>query len=354
MGNAAGVVEANIKEKYVIRQKKLGQGTFGQVHKGVRKADKKSCAIKIMHKKHILAKASLTEKLKREVIIMKQCDHVNIVQFYDVFVDRRYVYICIEYCAGGDLLEYLNERGRPIRENMVAHYMKQCLRGLDYLHSKGIAHRDIKPENILLNADRQICKLADFGLSHQSEDPNAKFHTQCGSITHIAPEVFSGKGYSKGVDIWSLGVVLFVMLSVSYPFNDVDKNKIIAQIHKADVASKFDADPIWQNVSLNAKDLIQLMLMTDPRRRLSITHCLNHPFINKGKKKVKAKANNRLVNQFAKVAPLAKSSARALNAENPLADEELQRIGVEKMHEEETEPQRLNPDEVAEEEIQSA
>jgi len=321
-------VSSDIHSKYVIREKKLGSGTFGQVHKGVRKADNKRVAIKVLKKKHFLKRESLKEKLQREVLIMKQCNHPYIVGFYDVFLTKSFVFICIEFCPGGDLLDYLNKRGKPIREKYAALYMGQCLEGLAYLHKKRIAHRDIKPENILLTADRKTVKLADFGLSNQfAEGDNSElFYTQCGSITHMAPEVFEGKGYDHRIDIWSLGVVLYVMLSVSYPFHHTEKKEIIRQIRTTPV--DFDSDQIWNYVSVNAKDLILLMLTVDPDRRPTIPQCLTHPWIS-GTTKDTPVTVSASAAQFKKKGRLASSRSNAgFRREDPLTPEEMNSIGV--------------------------
>lgn len=322
MGNE---VSTNIHEKYVIRQKQLGKGTYGTVHKGVRKEDKLRVAVKVLKKKHILAKASLVEKLQREVLIMKHCDHPNVVQFFDVAVSKTFVFIVIEFMAGGDLLEYLNYRGRPINAEYTARYMQQSLSGLQYLHGKGIAHRDIKPENLLLTADRQTIKLADFGLSHQATPDNPLFYTMCGSLTHIAPEVFQGKGYDNRVDIWALGVVLFVMLSVSYPFQDDNRNVLIKKILEGNI--NFDKDPIWDLAPLHAKDLIRLMLNTDPATRITLEQCLDHPFINPNNAKKKKKKKSQISN-FASSKKLAKSRSMALMKAPDPNEAELEEIGL--------------------------
>lgn len=323
MGND---ISTNIHEKYVIRQKQLGKGTYGTVHKGVRKADKKRVAVKVLKKKHILAKASLVEKLQREVLIMKQCDHENVVKFYDVAVSKTFVFIVIEYMPGGDLLEYLNHRGRPINPEYTSRYMRQALTGLEYLHGKGVAHRDIKPENLLLTADRQTLKLADFGLSHQATPDNPMFFTMCGSLTHIAPEVFQGKGYDNRVDIWALGVVLFVMLSVSYPFQDDNRNVLIQKILKGKI--DFESDSIWELAPLQAKDLIRLMLNTDADSRITLEQCLAHPFIDKDGKQRKKLAKKTQVSNFKKTRSMAKSRSMALMKEPEPNQDELQEIGL--------------------------
>jgi len=319
-------VSTNIHENYVIRQKQLGKGTYGTVHKGVRKSDKLRVAVKVLKKKHILAKASLVEKLQREVLIMKQCDHEHVVKFYDVAVSKTFVFIVIEYMPGGDLLEYLNYRGRPINAEYTSRYMRQTFSGLQYLHARGIAHRDIKPENLLLSADRQTIKLADFGLSHQATEDNPMFFTMCGSLTHIAPEVFQGKGYDNRVDIWALGVVLFVMLSVSYPFQDDNRNVLIQKILKGNI--DFDADPIWDLAPLNAKDLITLMLNTDPDQRISLEQCLDHHFINPNKKVSRKKKKKTAISNFASSKRLAKSRSMALMKQRDPNEQELEEIGL--------------------------
>jgi len=320
-------VSTNIHENYVIRQKQLGKGTYGTVHKGVRKSDKLRVAVKVLKKKHILAKHTLVEKLQREVSIMKQCEHENIVKFYDVAISKTFVFIVIEYMPGGDLLEYLNYRGRPINAEYTSRYMRQSLTGLQYLHGMGVAHRDIKPENLLLSADRQTIKLADFGLSHQATPENPMFFTMCGSLTHIAPEVFKQKGYDNRVDIWALGVVLFVMLSVSYPFQDDNRNKLIEKILAGVI--DFDADPIWENAPLNAKDLIRLMLNTDPDSRITLEQCLDHQFINPNRVGKKAsKAKKTAISNFASSKKLAKSRSMALMKEPEPNEQELEEIGL--------------------------
>lgn len=322
MGNE---VSTNIHEKYVIREKRLGKGTYGTVHKGVRKSDKLRVAVKVLKKKRILQKPSLVEKLQREVLIMQQCDHENVVQFIDVFLSNTFVFIVIEYCAGGDLLEYLNERGRPIRTKMAKKYMRQALTGLQYLHGKGIAHRDIKPENLLLTADRQTIKLADFGLSHQTNEDVKQFETMCGSLTHIAPEVFLGKGYDHRVDIWALGVVLFVMLSVSYPFQHENRNTLIEMIMKANI--DFDSDPIWENASMDAKDLILLMLNTDRDQRITLEQCLAHNFVG-GESKKPAQTQVAKFKTFASSKRLASSRQMALMVEADPNEKELEEINL--------------------------
>jgi len=345
MGND---VSKNIHENYVIRQKQLGKGTYGTVHKGVRKSDKLRVAVKVLKKKHILQKASLVEKLEREVLIMQGCDHENVVKFFDVAVSKNFVFIVIEYMPGGDLLEYLNQRGRPINAAYTARYMKQALTGLQYLHGKEIAHRDIKPENLLLTADRQTIKLADFGLSHQSSEDNPLFYTMCGSLTHIAPEVFQGKGYDHRVDIWAMGVVLFVMLSVSYPFQHDDRNQLIQLILKGNI--DFSVDPIWELAPIKAKDLIQLMLNTDPDQRITLEQCLAHKFINPNAAEqpkrvdMNKQASPSPVAHFKRSKKLAKSRSMALMKAPDPNEAELEEIGL---TENDPEEEKLDAEKIA-------
>eukprot|EP00494_Astrolonche_serrata_P033270 UN33539 len=190
---------------------------------------------------------------------MKNIHHPNVVNFYAHFASKSHIFIVIEYCDGGDLLEYLNERGKPISEFLCKKFMCQLLGGLEYLHGQGICHRDIKPENLLLNKARDTMKIADFGLSKQiCGNSNQIFVTYCGSLTHIAPEIFvhdEEKGYDQRVDIWSAGVVLYVMLSVSYPFDDPNRADLIDKIQSGKFAFE-EEDAIWNRVSKEAKDLI--------------------------------------------------------------------------------------------------
>lgn len=273
-------VSANIHEKYVVRETCLGQGTFASVHKGRRKEDMLAVAVKVMRKKHLLKQPNITEKLQREVQIMQEIDHENCVQFHDVFLSKSFVFIVIEYMRGGDLLDFLNERARPLPEDLAKKYFSQTVRGLQYLHERGIVHRDIKPENLLLSQDRQTIKIADFGLSNKTHGAeNMLFYTMCGSLTHIAPEIFGEHGYDHRVDIWALGVVLFVMLSVSYPFTHPNRSVLIDLICNGEVYFE-DKDPIWEDVSTDVKDLISLILTVDAEQRITISQCFEHPWLS--------------------------------------------------------------------------
>jgi len=224
---------------------------------------------------------NIEEKLQREVQIMQEIDHENCVTFHDVFLSKSFIFIVIEYMRGGDLLDYLNERARPLEESQAKKYFAQSLRGLQYLHERGIVHRDIKPENLLLSQDRQTIKIADFGLSNKTHgnNENMLFYTMCGSLTHIAPEIFGESGYDHKVDIWALGVVLFVMLSVSYPFTHPNRSVLIDLICNGEVYFE-DKDPIWEDVSTDAKDLISLVLTVDSQQRITISQCFEHPWLS--------------------------------------------------------------------------
>lgn len=275
--------KGDIHDHYIIYEKPLGKGTYGTVHEGVHKVTKKSSAIKVL-KKDRFKNDKLREKVRREIDLMKAMEHPYCINLEEVFVSNRFVFICMELCTGGDLLQFLNERGRPLSELRSKRYVGQVVDALKYLHEdQKIVHRDLKPENLLLTADKRTIKLADFGLSNQLTKEDNIFWTMCGSLNHIAPEVFDNKGYDFRVDVWALGIVLFVMLSVSYPFDDPIREKAVKKIKEGKLS--FEAtDPIWKRVSMEAKDLIQLILNTEAENRITLDEIWEHPWMPDKKK----------------------------------------------------------------------
>lgn len=270
----------SLHEKYVVRRKQLGKGTFSAVHKGVRKEDKKRVAVKIIKKRFVIRTVK-TEEERKELIVdaikCKLCDHANIVKLYDIRASKSFIFICMEYLPGKDLLEYMNERGRPIRSMMCSHYMKQILSGIKYLHENSIIHGDIKPENLLLSADRQTIKLSDCRLAKYTMVEAEIWNLRC-DMNHLAPEVLMKNEYGPQMDVWSTGVILWVMLSVTYPFSDDNRHKVLQKIQSEEI--NFKDDPIWETAPIAAKDLINLMLIKDPSQRICVENCLAHQYIN--------------------------------------------------------------------------
>ena len=206
----------NYKIKEVI-----GEGTFSKVKLGINTITKEKVAIKILEKSKIIEKDDL-ERIFREMKIIKQLNHQNIVKVYEIFENNEYYFIIMDYCEGGELFDYIVKKER-LKEEETAYFFYQIINGIEYIHSKGIVHRDLKPENLLLKGDK-ILKIIDFGLSNYFNEKKL-LTTPCGSPCYASPEMVSGNKYNGfDIDIWAIGVILYAMLCGYLPFEDEDNN----------------------------------------------------------------------------------------------------------------------------------
>lgn len=211
----------------------------------------------------------LEEKVKREIKILKMCDHPHIIHLYEVIETPTDVYVFIEYSSGGELFDYIVERGR-LSESEARRFFQQLLSGVEYCHKNTIAHRDLKPENLLLDQDSNV-KIADFGLSNCMRD-GWFLKTSCGSPNYAAPEVISGRLYAgPEVDIWSCGVILYALLCGTLPFDDESIPYLFKKI-------KGGLYILPSYLSDESKDLISKMLITDPVKRITVDEIRQHPW----------------------------------------------------------------------------
>lgn len=257
----------------------IGEGKFGIVKLGMHKKSKEKVAIKIIKKESM--NATDIELVKGEIDIMKLCRHANIVKLLDHFENADYIFIIMEYLTGGDLEEYLNKINFRVTENRAAHLMYQLASGIRYLHEFGILHRDLKPENIMLseNSDKGIIKIMDFGLS-KIMGPGEKVADGFGTLSFVAPEVLIRQPYNKQIDIWSLGVILYYMLSSTLPFDDENDNEEIIAKMTVFNEVQFPGEK-WSKRSEEVIDLIKECLIKDPEKRLKIDEFFQHPWIKK-------------------------------------------------------------------------
>ena len=257
----------------------LGEGIFGVVKLGLYKKTKEKVAIKIIKKEK--AKQNDIELVRTEIDIMKLCHHPNIVKLLDHFENAEYIFIVMEYIPGGDLGEYMKKNKYNFSEKQASIFIKQIALGLNYLHQFGIIHRDLKPENIMLTEKNENGKLKimDFGLSKILGNQE-KSVDGFGTLTFVAPEVLVRTPYNKEIDIWSLGVILYLMLSGLLPFDDDNDNEEV--IAKLIVYSevKFPSKN-FSKYSNQVKDLIKRCLTKDPQERIKISEILNHEWIVK-------------------------------------------------------------------------
>ena len=202
----------------------LGEGIFGSVKLGMEKKTKERVAIKIIKKEK--TKDSDIELVRTEIDIMKLCHHPNVVRLLDHFENGEYIFIVMEYIRGGNLTDYMNHKKFNISEKRAAEIIYQISIGVKYLHKYGIIHRDLKPDNIMLTeaSDKGKIKIMDFGLS-KILGKKEKTVDGFGTLTFVSPEVLIRKPYNKEVDIWSIGIILYWILSGDLPFDDEGDNE---------------------------------------------------------------------------------------------------------------------------------
>jgi 5'-AMP-activated protein kinase catalytic alpha subunit len=265
----------------------LGQGTFGKVYYGRSTITNQSVAIKMIDKDKVI-KNDQADSIKREISIMRLVKHPNIIQLFEVMATKSKIYFVIEYAKGGELFKKV-AKGK-LREDIAHKYFKQLISAVDYCHSRGVYHRDIKPENILLDENENL-KISDFGLSAltESKRQDGLLHTTCGTPAYVAPEVIKRKGYDGSkADIWSCGVVLFVLLAGYVPFNDSNLMDMYRKISNADFKC-----PNW--FPRNVRKLLCKMLDPNPDTRIcidNIKQCSWFKYGPNGRKKKQEMENN--------------------------------------------------------------
>jgi len=214
--------------------------------------------------------------LKREIDIMKQVEHENILKLIEIYEDHDNVYIVMELVDGSELFDRIVDKGY-YSEKSTVHVIKQILHAVKYLHEKGIAHRDLKPENLLCSGSgsRETVKIADFGLS-KIFSGNENLVTSCGTPGYVAPEVLMCESYDKSVDMWGIGIITYILLAGYPPFYAENDTALFEKIMNAEY--DFD-DECWDDVSDLAKDFIQHLLVKDPQERFNADQSLQHPWI---------------------------------------------------------------------------
>ncbi|KAI9913004.1 hypothetical protein PsorP6_004908 [Peronosclerospora sorghi] len=255
----------SFEEQYALG-KVIGSGTFSVVREAVHKPTNQRYAIKCIKRQGLVAED--IEALTTEVAILKQMNHPNIMILYDFFVEDKYYYLVTEFMEGGELFDRIVEKSY-YNEREARDLIKLLLEAIKYCHDANIVHRDLKPENLLLSSkdDDASIKLADFGFAKRIKLDSDDLVTACGTPGYVAPEILEGRPYGKTVDIWSVGVISYILLCGYPPFHDNNHNALFKKIK----AGKFQFDsPYWDHVSDDAKDLISQMLVVDPKKRLSL------------------------------------------------------------------------------------
>ena len=266
-------------ETYYKIQKIIGKGAFGIVYKAF-----ELCSGRIVAIKQIPVNSENRKYVIKEIELLKNLEHPNIVKYYNFLKEENHIYIIMEYLEGSTLRQYMRDNSENINEDIAREIIKQLLNALSYLHySCDICHRDIKPENIIFTEKDDIShiKLLDFGLSTDSFESKLKMQN-CGTITYMAPEQISSLRYTKGVDIWSVGIILYRLLNKGkYPFyNKGDSTSVlIANINNKEIEFDLENCPI----SPICRHFIYKLLDKNPSYRYSARLALSHPWITMNK-----------------------------------------------------------------------
>ncbi|KLO16032.1 Pkinase-domain-containing protein [Schizopora paradoxa] len=275
--NACGPPQEGLHAQYEIGHE-LGKGSFATVVSAIERATGETYAVKIIHRNKFKAKNQETLKMfLREISILEGLEHHNICRLKDAFFGET-IYLVLEYIEGGDLLDHIVAHA-GLSEEQTKYLTRQLCEALKYIHAKGIAHRDLKPENVLLTKDDPpILKVADFGLA-KAVDSMTKFKTTCGTPCYLAPEVIlrenQEEGYDELVDSWSVGVIVFCMMSNSSPFIEEETEDIRRRFQTRVI----DWNLLTSDISPTARDFIRRLLENDPKLRMSCAAALEHPWL---------------------------------------------------------------------------
>ncbi|KAM6119236.1 LOW QUALITY PROTEIN: death-associated protein kinase 2 [Pterocles gutturalis] len=269
--------QQKVEDVYEIGEE-LGSGQFAIVKKCREKSTGLEYAAKFIKKRQSRAsrRGVRREEIEREVTILQQILHANIIKLHDIYENKTDVVLILELVSGGELFDFLAQK-ESLSEEEATRFIKQILDGVNYLHSKKIAHFDLKRNIMLLDKNIPIphIKLIDFGLAHKIED-GVEFKNIFGTPEFVAPEIVNYEPLGLAADMWSIGVITYILLSGASPFLGETKQETLANITA--VNYEFDEE-FFSNTSDLAKDFIQKLLVKDTRKRLTIQEALAHPWI---------------------------------------------------------------------------
>lgn len=286
----SNIKDEGIYKDFIVHNETIGQGAFATVKKVIERSTGDPYAVKIINKRKALNTGGGMVEVERELSILRKLDHPNIVKLKSFYEDLDNYYLVMEFVPGGDLMDFVAANG-AIGEEATRVITKQILKGIHYVHKKGISHRDLKPDNILIKSDDPIIvKISDFGLAKIS-DNSTFMKTFCGTLAYVAPEIITGKYgnsqpsqsqsspntlYDNSVDMWSLGCLVYVLLTSHLPFNGKTQNQMFSKIK----SGQYHTSPLTMyKVSEDGLDFIKNCLIVLPEERFTTHAALNHPWI---------------------------------------------------------------------------
>jgi calcium/calmodulin-dependent protein kinase I len=254
--------------------KQLGEGAFSVVKEGSHRQSSDSYAIKIVTKSKLSKEDEIA--LKDEIQVLTELKHKHIIRLYDVFDESQFYYLVTEKMMGGELFDRIVQKSY-YNEKEARDVCKILFDAMKYCHKHQVAHRDLKPENLLLTSesDDSDIKIADFGFAKKVKSPNS-LTTQCGTPGYVAPEILEGKPYDTQADMWSLGVIVYILLGGYPPFIEQNQRELFRKIRKGQYEFH---EEYWGQVSDEAKNLISKLLTVDPSKRYNATETLSNSWI---------------------------------------------------------------------------
>ncbi|CAD2222278.1 Protein tyrosine kinase/Protein kinase domain/Kinase-like, putative [Angomonas deanei] len=253
--------------QYTVTNTVLGYGADSKVVLATDFAEEEY-AIKIIPKKVLSKDAQLQKQFYQEIMIGRKLKHPNVVPIVDLMESKKYYFIVMPLMSGGELFQHIAREGR-LGESEARKFFQELIAGVHYLHANGYTHRDLKPENILLDEDQRL-HIGDLGTIR--DQPDSLLQTVCGTPNYGAPEILMGKGYNGlTADIWSCGVVLYVMLAGRLPFDHEDQHKLEKLIIKG-------VYPPLLHCSMGARDLVDRLLRVNPIERMPLEYIVQHPW----------------------------------------------------------------------------
>ena len=281
--DASNILDKGIHAHYDLRSGVIGRGAFATVKRAVERSTGNHYAVKVIDKKKVMHGMAV----QREVEILKTIQHENIVALKDYFEDNQYHYLVMDLIEGGDLMDFITNNG-VVPEDAAIEIATQFLSAVSYMHSINISHRDIKPDNILIAQDEPvIVKVSDFGLAKIAQS-GSHLKTFCGTLAYLVPEVFAHKqdprirkNYSDKVDIWSIGCMVYVILTGFLPFPQPTQQELYEKIIKGQITTKYLKEAA---ISPEGIDFIKYLLVVFPPRCASICcKCPASPLANRQK-----------------------------------------------------------------------